>query len=44
MQKMMELTVEGLLYEKFREGTFQPEMLYGEIVDYINVMKRLARS
>ena len=44
VQKMMKLTVEGLLYEKFREGTFQPEMLYGEIVDYMNLMKRLARS
>ena len=43
VQKMMELTVEGLLYEKVREGTFQPKMLYGEVVEYINMMKKLVR-
>jgi len=43
LQKMMELTVKGLLSEKFREGTFQPEMLYAEIVEYVDMMKRLVR-
>ncbi len=43
MQKMMELTVKGLLSEKFREGTFQPEMLYSEIVEYMDMMKKLTR-
>ena len=43
LQKMMELTVKGLLSEKFREGTFQPEMLYSEIVEYMDMMKKLTR-
>ena len=43
LQKMLELTVKGLLHEKFREGTFQPEMLYGEIVEYIDMMKKMAK-
>ena len=37
----MELTVKGLLSEKFREGTFQPEMLYAEIAEYMDMMKKL---
>lgn len=41
LQKMMELTVKGLLSEKFRDGTFQPEMLYGEISEYMDMMKKL---
>lgn len=41
LQKMMELTVKGLMTEKFREGTFQPEMLYAEIAEYMDMMKRL---
>ena len=41
LKKMMELTVKGLLAEKFREGTFQPEMLYAEIAEYMDMMKKL---
>lgn len=41
LQKMLELVIEGLLTEKFKEGTFQPEMLYGEIAEYIDMMKQL---
>ncbi len=43
LKKMMELTVKGLLAEKFREGTFQPEMLYAEIAEYMNMMKNITR-
>ena len=43
LQKMMDLTVRGLLQEQFREGTFQPEMLYDEIVEYVDMMKKMAR-
>lgn len=41
LQKMMELTVKGIMAERFREGTFQPEMLYAEIAEYMDMMKRL---
>ncbi len=41
LQKIMDLTVKGLLTEKFREGTFQPEMLYAEIAEYMDMMKKL---
>ena len=41
LQKMMELTVEGLMLEKFEEADFQPERLYGEIAEYMDMMRRL---
>ncbi len=41
LQKMMELTIEGLMSEKFKEDSFQPEMLYGEIAEYMDMMKKL---
>lgn len=41
LQKMMELTVEGLLLEKFEEKAFAPERLYGEIAGYMDMMRRL---
>lgn len=41
LQKMMELTVEGLMLEKFEEKAFAPERLYGEIAGYMDMMRRL---
>ncbi len=41
LQKMMKLTIEGLLAEKFQEDSFQPEMLYAEIAEYMDMMKKL---
>jgi len=41
LQKMMELTIEGLLAEKFRGESFQPEALYAEIAGYMDMMRKL---
>lgn len=41
LQKMMELTIAGLLSEKFAEDAFQPEQLYEEIAAYMDMMKKL---
>jgi len=41
LQKMMELTVEGLMAEKFSEADFQPERLYSEIAGYMDMMRKL---
>lgn len=41
LQKMMELTIEGLLAEKFQADAFQPETLYQEIAEYMDMMKKL---
>ena len=41
LYKMMELTIKGLMIEKFEDHSFQSEMLYNEICSYLNMMKRI---
>lgn len=39
--KMLDLTIKGLMTERFLDASFQPEMLYEEIVDYLDMMKKI---
>lgn len=39
LQKMLDFTVKGLLAERFQDASFQPEMLYKEICEYLDMMK-----
>ena len=41
LRKMLDFTVKGLMTERFQNDSFQPEMLYGEICDYLDMMKRI---
>ena len=41
LYKMLDLTIKGLMTERFLDASFQPEMLYEEIVDYLNMMKKI---
>lgn len=41
--KMLDLTIQGLMAEHFRQGSFQPEMLYTEVLGYLEMMKKLTR-
>ncbi len=41
LRKMMDLTVKGLMTERFRDGSFQPELLTAEIEEYLGMMKEL---
>ncbi len=41
LQKMLDFTIKGLMTERFLDASFQPEMLYEEIVDYLNMMKNI---
>ena len=41
LRKMLDFTVKGLVTERFQDSSFQPEMLYGEICDYLNMVKKL---
>jgi hypothetical protein len=43
LSKMLELTVKGLMAERFQSGSFQPEMLYDEIEEYVNMLKQLVQ-
>lgn len=39
--KMIDFTRQGLMNESFRTASFQPDMLFQEIVGYIDLLKRL---
>ncbi len=39
--KIMDFAIKGLMTERFMEGAFQPEMLYQEISEYLDMMKLL---
>ena len=41
LRKMLDFTVKGLLTERFQDASFQPEMLYSEICDYLDMMKKI---
>ncbi len=41
LRKMLDFTVKGLLAERFQDESFQPEMLYEEICDYLDMMKKI---
>ena len=41
LRKMLDFTVKGLMTERFQNASFQPEMLYGEICEYLNMVKQL---
>ena len=41
--KMVDYTVQGLMTERFRDASFQPDMLYSEICEYINLLQNLVK-
>ncbi len=41
LDSMLEYTIKGLMNERFGEAAFNPEMLYEEISDYLDMMKKL---
>jgi hypothetical protein len=41
LHTMMDLTIKGLMTERFLDASFQPEMLYREICEYLDMMQKL---
>lgn len=41
LRKMLDFTIKGLMTERFQDASFQPEMLYEEIVDYLDMMRNI---
>lgn len=41
LHKMLDLTIKGLMSEHFQEGSFQPEMMFEEISEYLDMMKAI---
>ncbi len=44
LQKILELTTKGIMEEHFREGSFQPEMLYREVTGYLDMMRAVTMN
>jgi len=44
LRKMLEFTARGLMTERFQDASFQPEMLYSELCDYLDMVKKLVYS
>ncbi|MDE5866431.1 MAG: TetR/AcrR family transcriptional regulator [Lachnospiraceae bacterium] len=42
LHTMLEYTIRGLTNERFQDPSFNPEMLYDEIADYLMLIKKLA--
>lgn len=41
LRRMLDFTIKGLMTERFQDASFQPEMLYEEIVEYLEMMKKI---
>lgn len=41
LRRMLDFTIQGLMTKHFREGSFQPEMLFEEVAGYLDMMKAL---
>lgn len=42
LDAMLDYTISGLMTTRFRDDSFQPEMLYEEIVSYLEMLKRIS--
>lgn len=43
LEQMLEYTVQGLMQQRFMDASFQPEMLYAEVVEYIDMLELLCK-
>ena len=43
VRKMLDLTIQGLMSQRFADSAFQPEMLYEEAIQYIDMMKKICK-
>lgn len=41
LQRILNLMTKGIMEEHFREGSFQPEMLFKEVTGYLDMMRAL---
>lgn len=41
LRKMLEITFKGLMMERFQDASLQADMLFDEIIDYLEMVKKL---
>lgn len=44
LERMLSYTIQGLMQQRFQDASFQPEMLYAETVEYINMVEQLVKK
>ncbi len=44
LEQMLHYTIQGLMQQHFLEASFQPEMLYAETVEYIDMLERIVKG
>lgn len=43
LEKVLQYTVQGLMRQRFLDASFQPEMLYEEILEYMDMMEHMVK-
>lgn len=41
LRKMLDLTIKGLMAERFQDASFQPDMMYEEVVEYLDMLQKI---
>lgn len=44
LEQMIAYTIQGLMQQRFYDASFQPEMLYAEIVEYIDMLEQIVKK
>lgn len=44
LEQMLTYTIQGLMQQRFQDASFQPEMLYAEIVEYIDMLEHIIKK
>ena len=44
LEQMLTYTIQGLMQQRFQDASFQPEMLYAEIVEYIDMLEHIVKK
>ena len=43
LERMLWYTIQGLMQQRFLDASFQPEMLYAETIEYIDMLERIVK-
>lgn len=44
LERMLNYTVQGLMQQRFLDASFQPEMLYEETIEYIDMLEQIVKK
>ena len=44
LEQMLTYTIQGLMQQRFLDASFQPEMLYAETVEYIDMLEHIVKK